>query len=377
MMPASTRRTLLGGAASLVATRVASARDENVVRWASAGGVLTWDPHVTTETPSLSGYRHVYETLTGVDPDLTFHPSLATAWKHVGPLTWEFELREGVTFHDGTPFTAADVVFSLKRAHDQPSALTSYTHSIAAARTVDEHKVEITTTHSDLLLPINLRNVAILSQVWAERHGVVAVTRYVDGQAPSLIAANGTGPFIPESYEPGRRTVLIRNPSWWGQYLYPHNIDRIEWTIVPDPMARLQALLDGATDFIQDPPLDALDRIRNTPSLELAETGELRVLLLGLNQGTPELHTSDIKGKNPFKDKRVRRAIYQAIDIEVIRDQVMHGVAIPTGMTITPGVNGYSPELDRRLSYDPNTAKKLLAEAGYGEGFRACCRIEL
>jgi peptide/nickel transport system substrate-binding protein len=234
-MPTATRRTLLGGAASLVTTRVASAPDENVVRWASAGGVLTWDPHGTTETPSLSGSRHVYETLTAANPDLTLHPDLATAWKLVGPLTWEFELREEVTFHDSAPFTALDVVFSLERARAQTSDLTSYTHSIAAVRAVGEHKVEITTTRQDLLLPINLRNVGILSQAWAERYGVVAATRYADSQAPSLSHANGTGPFILEFHEPGRRTVLVRNPSWWGQYLYPHNIDRIEWTIVPDP----------------------------------------------------------------------------------------------------------------------------------------------
>jgi peptide/nickel transport system substrate-binding protein len=128
-------------------------------------------------------------------------------------------------------------------------------------------------------------------------------------------------------------------------------------------------LLGGETDFVQDPTLEALGSIRSRARLKLAEIGELRVLLLGLNQGTPELHSGQIAGGNPFRDKRVRQALYQAIDIEAIRDDVIAGLAVPTGITIPPGVNGYAPELDRRLSYDPARAKALLAEAGYPEGF--------
>jgi peptide/nickel transport system substrate-binding protein len=172
-----------------------------------------------------------------------------------------------------------------------------------------------------------------------------------------------------DSHETGRRTVLVGNPHWWGSAEFSHNLDRVVWSIVPDPKERLALLLNGQTHFVQDPPLTALGSIRSRPGLKLAEIGELRVLLLGLNQGTPELHSGDIAGANPFKDKRVRQALYQAIDIEAIRDDVMAGLAVPTGITIPPGVNGYAPELDERLPYDPQRAKALLAEAGYPEGF--------
>jgi peptide/nickel transport system substrate-binding protein len=350
-------------ATALAMAFAGQAAGENVLRWASAGGVLTWDPHgSTTETPSLVGFRQVYESLNIIDADLRLRPGLATSWQLIDPTSWRFELRRGVSFHDGTPFSAADVVFSIERARAAGSDLAAYTTSIAAVRAIGDAAVEIATRHPDMLLPVNLRQVAILSKAWAERHGIAAA-RPFDKGAPPLDQANGTGPFMLDSHETGRRTVLVRNPDWWGSAEAAHNLDRIVWSIVPDPRERLALLLNGETDFVQDPPLEALSSIRSRPGLRLVETGELRVLLLGLNQGTPELLSGDIAGANPFKDKRVRQALYEAIDIEAIRDGVMAGLAIPTGITIPPGVNGYAPELDRRLSYDPQRAKALLAEA--------------
>jgi peptide/nickel transport system substrate-binding protein len=353
----------------LVAASTGQAASENVLRWASAGGVLTWDPHgSTTETPSLVGFRQVYEGLTFIDADLSLRPALATSWQPVDPTTWRFELRHGVSFHDGTPFAAEDVVFSIERARSEGSDLRSYMSSIAAIEAVDDDTVEITTSHPDMILPVTLRQVAILPKVWAEAHGIAAAKPYTK-EAPPLSDANGTGPFMLESHEMGRRTVLVRNATWWGTTEFSHNIDRIVWSIVPGSEERLALLLNGQTDFIQDPPLEALSAIRSRPGLKVAETGELRVLLLGLNQGTPALHSGDIPGANPFKDKRVREALYHAIDVEAIRADVMTGLAMPTGITIPPGVNGYAPDLDQRLSYDSERAKAMLADAGYPEGF--------
>ena len=134
---------------------------------------------------------------------------------------------------------------------------------------------------------------------------------------------------------------------------HPHNIDRIEFTPIADPEERLATLLRGDLDLLTDPPLSALDSVRSTPGLKLAQAPDLFTIYLGLDQGSAELRSSDIKGRNPFTDKRVRQAIYQAIDIEVIRKTVMEGLSIPAGMMVPPGVNGYAPDLDRRLPYDP------------------------
>jgi len=356
-------------ATALATAFAGQAGAENVLRWASAGGVLTWDPHgSTTETPSLVGFRQVYESLVTIDADLIPRPALAVAWHLIDPTSWRFELRRGVSFHDGTSFSAEDVVFSIERARSEGSDLAAYTSSIAAVQAVDDATVEVTTRHPDMLLPVNLRQVAILSKAWAERHGIATARPYAQG-APPLNRANGTGPFMLDSHETGRRTVLVRNPRWWGLAESPHNLDRIVWDIVPDPKERLALLLNGQTDFVQDPPLEALGSIRTRPGFKLAEAGELRVLLLGFNQGTAALHSGELEGANPFKDKRVRRALYHAIDIEAMREDVMAGLAIPTGITIPPGVNGYAPELDQRLAYDPARAKALLAAAGYSEGF--------
>lgn len=187
--------------ATVLASALAGpAASENVLRWASAGGVLTWDPHgSTTETPSLVGFRQVYESLVTIDADLVPLPALAVVWQPIDPTTWRFELRQGVSFHDGTSFSAEDVVFSIERARAEGSDLAAYTSSIAAVRAVDGDTVEVSTRHPDMLLPVNLRQVAILSKAWAEKHGIAAVRPmpkvrrpWIRPMGPALSCSNPT-----------------------------------------------------------------------------------------------------------------------------------------------------------------------------------------
>ena len=181
--------------------------------------------------------------------------------------------------------------------------------------------------------------------------------------------ANGTGPFMLEAYEPSARAVLVKNADWWGLAKDPHNIDRVVFTAVADPAERVAPLLAGEIEFLHDPPFAELDRLASTPGVRLEQTMEFRTIFFGLNQGSPELRSSNVKGKNPFADLRVRQAVCQAIDVEAIRTGIMRGYAIPAGMIIQPGMNGYTPEFDTRPAYDPEAAKRLLAEAGYPDGF--------
>jgi peptide/nickel transport system substrate-binding protein len=212
--------------------------------------------------------------------------------------------------------------------------------------------------------------IAIMSEAWARAHDALVPVNVSTGQENFASRhANGTGPFILQEFEPNGPIVMMRNPDWWGFERYPHNLDRIEYTPIADPEKRLAALLRGDLDLLTEPPFSALDRIAGTPGLKLAQGKELRTIWLGLDQGRAELRSSDIKGKNPFKDKRVRQAIYQAIDIEAIRKDVMRGLALPAGMLVAPGAIGYAPELDQRLPYDPEAAKTLLGAAGYPDGF--------
>ena len=344
-------------------------RAENVLRWASGIAGLTFDPHAFNHSPTTAQNIQVYESLVDFDSDHSIRPGLAVAWRLVDSTTWEFELRRGVRFHDGTPLTAADVVFSLHRALSPESEFAAALPPVAAVEAAGDHVVRVRTVAPYPILPEELFGIFIMSKSWAEQHGAIKVAPYTDAEIAYVEDhANGTGPFVLEAYEPGARTVLARNADWWGFAKDAHNIDRVVFTAVADPAQRVAALLAGEIDFLHDPPFAELDRLASTPGVRLEQTMEFRTIFFGLNLGSPELRSSNVKG-NPFADLRVRQAVYQAIDIEAIRTGIMRGYAKPAGMIIQPGFNGYTPEFDTRLPYDPDTARKLLAEAGYFDGF--------
>jgi peptide/nickel transport system substrate-binding protein len=345
---------------------------ENVLRWASAGGALTFEPQAYDDVATSAHIRSVYDRLVELDSDLSLVPGLAVAWRIVDATTWEFDLRPNVRFHDGTPFTAADAVFSIERAKqtNRPAGFAWYVENVVDVQPFSQHRVRIKTSTPESALPIELFNVEIMSKRWADAHDLSVPAGVTAGEENYASRhANGTGPFMLEAFEPNGPVVMVRNPDWWGFELYPHNIDRIEFTPIADPEERLAALLRGDLELLTDPPFVALDRIESTPGLKLGQATEPRIIYLGLDQSRTELRSSDVKGRNPFSDKRVRRAIYQAIDIEAIRSEIMRGLAIPAGMMVSPGVNGYTPELDQRPPHDPEAAKNLLAAAGYPDGF--------
>ena len=214
--------------------------------------------------------------------------------------------------------------------------------------------MRVRTIEPNPILPEQLFTIGIMSKAWAERHGAVEVAPYTDAEIAYVEDhANGTGPFMLQDYEPGARMVLVKNADWWGLAKDPHNIDRVVFTAVADPAQRMAALLAGEIDFLHDPPFAELDRLASTPGVRLEQTMEFRTIFFGLNQGSPELRSSNVKGRNPFADLRVRQAVYQAIDIEAIRTGIMRGLAIPAGMIIQPGMNGYTPEFDARSRLRP------------------------
>jgi peptide/nickel transport system substrate-binding protein len=344
-----------------------------VLRYTSlSGGAVTMDPHSRLLNADLAATTQVYEALLDIDSNLQIVPQLAVAWKPLDPTTWEFVRRRDVSFHDSTPLTVDDIVFSIERARAQTadSQIQAYVANIAAVEGIDDHTIQITTVAPDPLLWMRLSHVAIMSKAWAQQHDVTIPTDY-NGAGEETYAsrhANGTGPFMLEEFEPHGRWVMVRNPHWWGKADYPHNIDRIVHTWLDDER-NVRALLDGEIDLLQHPLFAAHDLIRRTPGLKLVHRPKLLSVWFGLDQGSAELRSSNVHGKNPFKDKRVRQAMYHAIDIEAVLRDLMGDLLIPAGMVIAPGVNGYSPEFDARLPYDPAKAKGLLMEAGYPDGF--------
>jgi peptide/nickel transport system substrate-binding protein len=355
-------------AAALVLAPLA-ARAEAVVRWAPPEPAVTWDPHGAEVGYTIYGQLQVYDRLLYIDPDLRVQPGLATSWRLVDPTTWRFELRPGVRFHDGSPLTAEDVVFSLNRARGPTSDIRQGLAGLAEVWADGPTAVVIRTQGTDVLLPMRMR-VGIMSARWAREHGVAEATTYHQDKGTfARDHAMGAGPFRLEQAVAGGSAVLVRNPDWWGLAEHSHPIDRIVWTPIPDGHERVAALLRGEVDFTQDLPPDEAGRLRSAPGVRIRQVAELRVNYIGFNQSVSELPGSDVKGANPFRDRRVREAVYRAVDIDELIVRGEAGLAVPAGMLAVPGVNGYDPELDRRLPHDPEEARRLLAEAGYPGGF--------
>jgi peptide/nickel transport system substrate-binding protein len=362
-------RTLLIALALLPTCLIAPARAENVVRWATPRPADTFDPYGHDELFTIWVQELVFEYLTEYDWQGRLEPGLAVSWKRLDPLTWEMELRRGVTFHDGSPFTSADVVFSVARAKTETSSAKGFVSGVARVEAVDADTVRFTAATANPIPWEELCCPPIMSKAWAERHGAELPSQLADDRWDyAETHANGTGPFKLEEFEPGKRTVLVRNADWWGLAQHPHNIDRIVQTRVDDPAQGARLLFAGEIDLLQSPPGDQLERIAATPGLKVQKAESNHTLYLGFDQASPELRSSNVKGRNPFADRRVRQAFYQGIDIGRIIE-ALHGLAVPIGMLIWPKGIGWSEELDRRPPYDPDKAKALLAEAGYPEGF--------
>ena len=364
-------RVVLGAFVVAILSSVASpGLAKNTIRWASQGDALTSDPHSANEAPTHSASRKIYDVLYYNDKDMKNTPWLATGHKLIDARTWEISLRKGVKFHDGSDFTAKDVKFSIERAQKPTSDLKRDVGSIQEVQVVDPHTVRIITKAPNPILRNQLTNIFIMSKAWAEKHKVTAPQdRTAKEETYAVRHAMGTGPFKLKLREPDVKTVLVKNEEWWGLKKYPHEVDEIIYTPIANPATRVAALLSGELDFILDPPLQDLARIKANPKLHIKQTAQVRTIFLGMHQGRKELLTSDVKGKNPFADRRVRQAMYQAINIEAIKKKVMRGFAVPAGIITSPAVHGHTAALDARMPYDPNASKKLLAEAGYPNGF--------
>ena len=252
-------------------------------------------------------------------------------------------------FTDGTPFTADDVLFSAQRVRAQGSNLNSVMATVKEVRKVDDHTVEFETTEPNPILDREFVTFGIMSKQWSEKNNA---TRPADltSREENFATRNamGTGPFRLVSREPDRRTVLERNPDWWDKPT--HNLQRVEYTIIGNDATRVAALLSGEIDFVYTVPPQDVDRIRRTAGMQVSQGPELRTIYLGMDQSRPQLLKSDVQGKNPFQDVRVRRAFNMAIDAGAIQRTVMRGQSRPTGLIWGPGVNGFREEDDKRTA---------------------------
>ncbi|MEQ9259433.1 MAG: ABC transporter substrate-binding protein [Roseovarius sp.] len=364
-------KTRLILAAALLASTSVGASAETL-RWARAGDSLTLDPHAQNEGPTHTLAHQIYEPLIIRDMSGAFQAALATDWapKEGDPNVWVFNLREGVTYHDGAAFTAEDVVFSINRAKSENSNMKELLNSIVEVRAVDDLTVEMVTDGPNPILPSNLTNLFMMDSGWAEANGAVDVQDVEGGETTfASTNANGTGAYKLVSREPDVKTVLTQNENYWGMDMFPMDVTEIVYTPIQNAATRVAALLSGEVDFIQDVPVQDLGRVAETEGLVVKTAPQNRVIFFGMNMGAEDIANDDVEGANPLADVRVRKAMSMAINRDAIKQVVMRGQSQPAGMIAPPFVNGWTAEMDAASATDIDAAKALMEDAGYADGF--------
>ncbi len=363
-------RTLFKTVMASLALCCAAGVPAQTLRWASQGDPMTMDPHAQNEGLTNSMNQQVYERLVGRDRKLEFVPGLATEWQQTAPLVWRFKLRPGVKFHDGAPFGADDVVFSVRRATEPTSQVSVYANALGEVVKLDELTVEFRLKVVNPVFLQHLDSVMVMNKAWCEKFKVTKPLDYKNKEEThASLHANGTGPFVLSSRAPDIKTTYKRNLAWWGKQ--EGNLQDIIYTPISNDATRLAALISGELDFVHDPAPRDIARLRNVAGVKVIDGPENRVIFIGMDQARDKLLHANVPGdRNPFKDLRVRRALYQAIDIETLRSKLMNGLAVPTGvMAPSPLAAFNDPALESRLPFDLAAAKRLMVEAGYADGF--------
>jgi len=321
------------------------------------------DPHWSTLGSQAESLRHIFDTLVGVDKDLQLQPALATSWTPIDDSTWEFKIREGVKFHDGSDLTAEDVKFSIDRIPQVtgPMSMTIYTKSVASVEVIDDYTIHVHTNGPAATLPNDFIRLFVVSSEIGEGVG--------NEQFNSGEAAIGTGPYKFVSWEPKGDLVLTRNDDYWGEKPYWENVVRKE---IPNDASRVAALQSGEVDLINYVPATDYAAMQNDNRLDTFIADSVYILNI-----TPNVKdTLPVKAKvngveieaNPFQDLRVREAFDLAINRDILADVVLEGLGKPANQLMPETFFGGSTDLPMP-EYDLERAKSLLAEAGYPDGF--------
>ncbi|MFN4274860.1 MAG: ABC transporter substrate-binding protein [Ferrovibrio sp.] len=325
------------------------------------------DPHYHNLGPNNQVAFTIFDTLILQDETQKLVPGLAESWKPLNDTTWEFKLRKGVKFHDGSPFTAADVVFSMARpakVPNSPSPFTLFTRSFTEIKVIDDFTIQFITKAPAPLLPTDVSRVAIMSSKAAKADVAEGMTTEALSKGEGLV---GTGPYKFVEWVRGNRLVLAANTNYWG--------DKPKWEkVVYRPMsndaARVAALLAGDVDMIENPPPADMKKLRENPNVKISQAVSNRLIYIHLDSfSTPTtVGITDAGDKNPLKDVRVRKALSMAINRDAITSRIMEGLGQPTGDLLPYPMFGTRKDA-KPDAYNPDAAKKLLAEAGYPNGF--------
>jgi peptide/nickel transport system substrate-binding protein len=353
-------------ASALVIGLAANAASAETFKWAGSTDPQTMDPHAVNSAPVLGFLNNIYEGLVRRDKSMKIEGALAESWEALGADGWRFHLREGVTYHDGSAFTAEDVLFSYERASSEEADVRSWFSPVSSVVVQDDYTIDFLTNAPNPLFPDSIANFMIMDKTWTESNDAARPSK--DAENFATRNANGTGAFTLASRDPGVRTTLAPFGAWWDTL--ESNITEAVFTPIGEASTGMAALLSGEIDFIAPIPLQDVPRLKETSGFTVHEGVEARVLMFGFGHDSDALKYSDeTTDRNPFQDARVRQAIYQAIDVEALTSRIMRGTAEPVSQLVSKEMRGFSTALADRLPLDPEGSKALLAEAGYPNGF--------
>lgn len=356
------RPFLLATCATLAFTSAAMAQDVTIGRATEPSAI---DPHFSRSANNQMTATDIFDRLVVSDPQLQISPGLALSWDNLDPLTWEIKLREGVRFHDGSDFTAEDVVYSLERVKDipnSPAPFTDMVSSVEAYEIVDPLTLRVTTKTPAPALIEEIGRVFIVSKAAAEGKAIEA---FNSGEA-----AIGTGPYKFERWTPGEQLVLSRNDDYWGE---APDFQTVNLRFIANDAARVAAFLSGAVDVIDAVPPADLDRLQSTAGVSVESIDSGRVIYLGINQRPGAVpFFVDKAGQpldpSPAQDARVRKAMSLMIDRQLIIDRLINGSGTAAGQLVPEGIGGHVADLPADTA-DVEAARALLAEAGFADGF--------
>ena len=347
----------------ILATGLAArAADVSIGRATEQGSL---DPLFSDLGNDVSTAENMFESMIRFDSKLRIQPALAVSWKLIDPMTWEIELREGVKFHDGSPFTAADVAYSLLRARNVPNSpgpLSSFVRAVKETEVVGPHTIRVHTISPTPLLMDMIGRIFIIP---AALGPAVTTDDFNAGRA-----MNGTGPYRFKQWLPGDRVTMEANPAHWGD---KPEFGTVTLKFLANPAARSAALLSGSVDVIEQIPPSDIGVFQNRADVTLFSAVSTRVVYLAMDQGrddSPFVTDKDGKplGANPLKDRRVRLALSKMINRAAIAERVLAGAGEPSGQIVPEGMGGHDPAL-KPMAYDAEGARRLLTEAGYPDGF--------
>ena len=338
-------------------------------KWTSSSDIATWDIHSQNNALQNGIHAAVYESLVYYNSrTFKIEPVLATSWTQVTPTQLRLNLRTGVKFHDGSAFTADDAVYSIQRAMSKTSNFTPYIQGVDRVVKVNATTIDVITKGPNPVLLNQMTELRMMSKAWAEKNNSVE-PKDIKTKDENFAHRNamGTGPYTLKEWKQDQRLVLAKNPSWWGTA--ETNVTEIIYTPIRSEATRVAALLTGEVDLVLDPSPQDLPRLRQGNNLKVMDGVENRTIFFGMDQHRDELVGSNIKGKNPLKDLRVRQALNMAVDADAITRVTMRGLGQPTNALVAPQVAGWTEAVHKRPPVDVAGAQKLLADAGYKDGF--------